>query len=45
MDNTAANICAMGLLEAEIPTTLALGCNAHALNLAFKDFANSNMCK
>lgn len=37
MDNTSANRKAMGLLEQRQPQWLAIGCQAHALDLFLKD--------
>ncbi len=45
MDNAPANRSAMRLLEVKMPTWIAIGCIAHALNLLFKDWANEAKCK
>jgi hypothetical protein len=37
MDNTAANVAAMKILEVRNPGVVAVGCIAHALSLYFKD--------
>ncbi len=33
------------MLEEEIPTTVAVSCNVHALNLVFKDWADEDKCE
>jgi hypothetical protein len=45
MDNTKANRSALKKLKDKFPRWLTLGCNAHALNLIFKDLANESRCE
>jgi hypothetical protein len=39
MDNTKANLAACRLLEQEYPCWVALGCQAHGLDLSLKDLS------
>ncbi|GFH26945.1 7,8-dihydroneopterin aldolase [Haematococcus lacustris] len=45
MDNTAANMKALRLLQEAMPTIIAIGCVVHALNLLYKDLSKPDKLK
>ncbi|KAJ9505608.1 hypothetical protein QJQ45_011235 [Haematococcus lacustris] len=45
MDNTAANMKALRLLQEAMPTIIAIGCVVHALNLLCKDLSKPDKLK